>query len=252
MKPRLLAASCGVTYFAIYNRVPWDSIVKLKSMIVKHLPVLVYGSSTGKVKALSVRNRAEALAVQDCQHITSVYYDTDDFNAYNTRLRREEGAQLFRIRWYGPPQQPASSGVVFVERKTHHEQFTQLDSVKERVEMSVVRVRRFVKGEDVVASYLRHLVEDGAITEDKVSKIRALADDMQPTITTMRPKVGDPSFCCGATAHSSTLPLWCMITTSLCSCARFTAGLRSSATTPTPCAYRWTPRCKCSVRSRTA
>jgi SPX domain protein involved in polyphosphate accumulation len=33
------------------------------------------------------------------QWITSVYFDSDSFAQYSTRLRRDEGAQLFRVRW---------------------------------------------------------------------------------------------------------------------------------------------------------
>ena len=161
----------------------------VKAMIVKHLPVLVYGSSNGKVKAVSLRNKTDALATEDCQHITSVYYDTDDFQSYNTRLRRDEGAQLFRIRWYGPPQQPPETATVFVERKTHHESWIELDSVKERVQLPVSRVRRYLNGEDVASTYVRHLVEDGAMTEDKAAKSQALAKETQQVLTKMRPKV---------------------------------------------------------------
>ena len=29
-----------------------------------------------------------------------MYFDSDSFAQYATRLRRDEGAQLFRVRWY--------------------------------------------------------------------------------------------------------------------------------------------------------
>ena len=51
---------------------------------------------------------------------------------YSERLRRAEGAQLFRVRWYGP-RRPRGDGRVFLELKTHHECWIADSSVKERV-----------------------------------------------------------------------------------------------------------------------
>ena len=50
---------------------------------------------------------------------------------YKERIRRAEGAQLFRIRWYGD--KPKGDEPVFLELKTHHEKWINVKSVKERV-----------------------------------------------------------------------------------------------------------------------
>lgn len=100
-----------------------------------------------------------------------MYYDDDHFSQYGTRLRRDEGAQLFRVRWYvpgplrtlklvyvsphlatrfraptlcryGPPKIPAPTTNIFVERKTHHEKWTGEESVKERFGRSWWHPRR--------------------------------------------------------------------------------------------------------------
>ena len=49
---------------------------------------------------------------------------------YSERLKRSEGAQLFRIRWYGS--KPRGEKNVFLELKTHHEKWIGDKSVKER------------------------------------------------------------------------------------------------------------------------
>lgn len=54
---------------------------------------------------------------QHDQWITSVYMDNKEHDLYATRLRREEGARLLRLRWYGL----APDKSIYVERKTHHE-----------------------------------------------------------------------------------------------------------------------------------
>ena len=50
---------------------------------------------------------------------------------YSERIKRAEGSQLFRIRWYGS--KPHENQNVFLELKTHHESWISNSSVKERV-----------------------------------------------------------------------------------------------------------------------
>ena len=51
---------------------------------------------------------------------------------YHERLRRDEGARLVRLRWYGDGDRDAASTAVYVERKVHHEAWTNEPSVKAR------------------------------------------------------------------------------------------------------------------------
>lgn len=64
--------------------------------------------------------------------ITSIYFDSPgSMILYKDRIARVESAQLFRIRWYG--KKPSSNELIFLELKTHHEQWVQQKSIKERV-----------------------------------------------------------------------------------------------------------------------
>jgi len=51
--------------------------------------------------------------------ISSVYFDSANMDLYKERIKRSEGAKLFRIRWYG--NKPKSEDKIFLELKTHHE-----------------------------------------------------------------------------------------------------------------------------------
>jgi SPX domain protein involved in polyphosphate accumulation len=65
--------------------------------------------------------------------ITSVYLDrTVDMKFYNERLKRAEGAQLLRARWYGL-HRPLPHEPIHLEIKTHHEAWIGTNSVKRRV-----------------------------------------------------------------------------------------------------------------------
>ena len=51
-------------------------------------------------------------------------------STYRDRLRREHGAQLLRVRWYGHRDAGARTQRLWVERKTHRERWTGETSVK--------------------------------------------------------------------------------------------------------------------------
>ena len=67
---------------------------------VQHLPVLVFNAS----KEFEQKDSA----------ITSIYYDnTEKWNLYEGRLKKSEGAEAIRLRWYGG----MDTEQIFVERK---------------------------------------------------------------------------------------------------------------------------------------
>lgn len=51
-------------------------------------------------------------------------------STYGERLRREHGAQLVRVRWYGRRVAEEPAEKLWVERKTHRERWTGQSSVK--------------------------------------------------------------------------------------------------------------------------
>lgn len=57
-----------------------DNVTEVKCIILKYLPVLVFGS-----KANQDPNPA----------ITSIYFDNDQFELYQGRLEKTEGAEVF-------------------------------------------------------------------------------------------------------------------------------------------------------------
>ncbi len=66
-----------------------------------------------------------------------MYFDRlPTLDTYHTRIMRDDGARLVRIRWYGDqdptPQDVASGALVYVERKTHREKWSGEESSKVR------------------------------------------------------------------------------------------------------------------------
>ncbi|ODV95050.1 hypothetical protein PACTADRAFT_34789 [Pachysolen tannophilus NRRL Y-2460] len=105
-----------------------DNITELKLIILKHLPVLVFNASKEFEKEDSA--------------ITSIYYDNKNMDLYYGRLLKDEGAEAIRLRWYGG----MSTDTIFVERKTHREDWTGEKSVKARFTLKEKNVNDFMKG----------------------------------------------------------------------------------------------------------
>ena len=137
---------------------------------VQEVPLLVYGES-GRLTRDEDLKRSEGDKLWNmASTISSVYFDSPKMSLYNARVRvradccyslsksvvieashhlphtlprqRIEGAQLFRIRWYG--KKPKGKELVFLELKTHHESWINTKSVKERVNIFERDVNRFL------------------------------------------------------------------------------------------------------------
>ncbi|EKC97695.1 vacuole fusion, non-autophagic-related protein [Trichosporon asahii var. asahii CBS 8904] len=143
-----------------------ENIVPLKLNILKHLPVLVFDTK----KEFNVKDSA----------ITSIYYDNEELELYLGRLEKTEGAEAIRMRWYGD----VDGKVVFVERKTHREDWTGEKSVKERFTIKEDKLNDFCAGRYTMDEEFDALVKKGKKTEKEVEGMKQLADEIQYAIVT--------------------------------------------------------------------
>lgn len=112
-----------------------DNLTSLLLGCVAEAPLLVYGKKgalTSPEERRSHVSEGDKLWKKFATPITSVYFDSGDMTLYKARIARLEGAQLLRARWYGN-NMPTADGIIFLELKTHHEQWVKNQSVKERV-----------------------------------------------------------------------------------------------------------------------
>ncbi|WVF68705.1 hypothetical protein IAT40_003477 [Kwoniella sp. CBS 6097] len=150
-----------------------ENIVPLKLAIMKHLPVLVFDPN----KEFSKADAA----------ITSIYYDNEDLELYLGRLEKTEGAEAIRMRWYGD----VTGNTIFVERKTHREDWTGEKSVKERFVIKEHLMNDFCAGHYTMDEEFDALVKKGKKTEKEVEGMKQLANEIQYAIITrkLRPVV---------------------------------------------------------------
>ncbi|KAK4898241.1 vacuolar transporter chaperone [Elasticomyces elasticus] len=139
-----------------------DNITELKLIILKHLPVLVFNPS----KEFERKDSA----------ISSIYYDnTDTWELYTGRLKKTEGAEAIRLRWYGGME----VDTIFVERKTHREDWTGEKSVKARFSMKEKNVNAYMRGDMTTEQIFEKARREGKKSEKEINELEALAKEIQ-------------------------------------------------------------------------
>ncbi|KAK8206286.1 VTC domain-containing protein [Phyllosticta capitalensis] len=146
-----------------------DNITELKLIILKHLPVLVFNAS----KEFDPKDSA----------ISSIYYDnTDTWELYTGRLKKTEGAEAIRLRWYGG----MDSDTIFVERKTHREDWTGEKSVKARFALKEKNVNAFLAGKMTVEQVFDKMRKEGKKGEKEIADLEQLAREIQYRVITRK------------------------------------------------------------------
>lgn len=142
-----------------------DNVTELKLIILKHLPVLVF-------------NASKEFEQQDSA-ITSIYYDNPEtWKLYEGRLKKTEGAEAIRLRWYGGMQ----SETIFVERKTHREDWTGEKSVKARFAIKEKNVNAYMRGELLPATIFEKARKEGKKSEKAIAEDQRLASEIQYSV----------------------------------------------------------------------
>ncbi|KNG89490.1 vacuolar transporter chaperone 4 [Aspergillus nomiae NRRL 13137] len=148
-----------------------DNITELKLIILKHLPVLVF-------------NPQKEFEEEDTA-ITSIYYDNPDtWELYQGRLKKTEGAEAIRLRWYGG----MKSDQIFVERKTHREDWTGEKSVKARFALKEKNVNAYLAGELTTEAIFDKMRKEGKKSQDEIDNLEQLAQEIQYRVITRQLK----------------------------------------------------------------
>ncbi|KAJ3009165.1 vacuolar transporter chaperone [Thoreauomyces humboldtii] len=135
-----------------------DNVTAVKLHIMANLPVLLFKGDTEPDPA-----------------ITSIYFDNDSFDLYHGRMEKQEGAEALRLRFYGKTDNPQ----IFVERKTHHEALSGLESVKERFPIHESNVNAFLRGEYSTDEIFAKMRRDGKVAEAEIVSQEKLAHEVQ-------------------------------------------------------------------------
>ena len=115
--------------------------------------------------------------------ISSIYYDNPEtWELYTGRLKKTEGAEAIRLRWYGGME----TETIFVERKTHREDWTGEKSVKARFSLKEKNVNAFLSGKMKVESVFEKMRKEGKKSEKEIGDLEQLAREIQYRVITRR------------------------------------------------------------------
>lgn len=111
--------------------------------------------------------------------ITSIYYDNPEkWDLYEGRLKKTEGAEAIRLRWYGG----MDTEQIFVERKTHREDWTGEKSVKARFGIKEKNVNAYMKGKLLPAAIFEKARKDGKKPAKAIDEDERLAKEIQYSV----------------------------------------------------------------------
>ncbi|PLW57956.1 hypothetical protein PCANC_00748 [Puccinia coronata f. sp. avenae] len=161
------AAGGGQSAFVRQTTKYWvhrDNFVALKLLVLKHLPVLVFNPD----KAFEPSDSA----------ISSIYYDNEDLELYLGRLEKTEGAEAIRMRWYGD----MSVTQIFVERKTHREDWTGEKSVKARFSIKEDQLNDYLAGRLTMDDHFEAIRKKGKKSDKEVDSMIRLAKEVQERV----------------------------------------------------------------------
>lgn len=182
--------------------VKMENVVKLKTMVLKHMPYLIFGASASdQEQYLSpfavldfdyAHPDAQPLIASFCQTmreaqlLSSIYFDCpEDCCSYRERIHRFQGARLLRFRWYeendGSPEKP-----LFIERKVHHEGWVADSSTKERFILKQKDVWKFMKGKLELKPIFDALRKKGKDSEKSIKAMEGLAYEVKEMIDKKR------------------------------------------------------------------
>ena len=98
------------------------------------------------------------------------------------RLKKTEGAEAIRLRWYGG----MDSETIFLERKTHREDWTGEKSVKARFSLKEKNVNAFMCGKMRVEQVFEKARKEGKKSEKEINDQEQLAREFQYGVITKK------------------------------------------------------------------
>ena len=110
--------------------------------------------------------------------ISSIYFDNEPLDLYMGRLEKSEGAEAIRLRWYGD----MDVKTIFVERKTHREDWTGEKSVKARFPIKEDMVNDYLSGKITMDDTFAEMKKKGKKSDKDIESMTRLAREVQQRV----------------------------------------------------------------------
>ncbi|KAE8146141.1 VTC domain-containing protein [Aspergillus avenaceus] len=143
-----------------------DNILEVKTYILRRLPVLIYNPGASK----------ELESLPEDPTITSLYFDSPQFDLYTQKVARASEASSLRVRWTGNlNDKPA----IFLEKKV----VTDDDRSKEvKVQLKQKHIKEFIDGEYRFDKQLHRMADMGEGESQKAESLKRDVEELQSFI----------------------------------------------------------------------
>jgi SPX domain protein involved in polyphosphate accumulation len=158
------------TYKAYKFWVHMDNLLEVKTYILRRLPVLVYNPQSMKVVD----------SAQKDPTITSIYFDSDKFDLYQSKVDKADEAGSLRLRWSG---QLADKPEVFFEKKITNEEGGNKEI---RIQMKQKYIQPFLKGDYKMEKQLERLEEKFGADSEQFKSLKSNVEEIQAFIKEKR------------------------------------------------------------------
>lgn len=142
-----------------------DNLLEVKTLILRHLPVLVYNPQTSKVAEGNTPDPS----------ITSIYFDNPGFELYTNKVDQNSGSSL-RLRWYGHLN---SRPQIWVEKKTVSEDNTSREA---RFVTKDKYIQRFLNDEYHMEKQIQKLEERAGSESEEAEGMKTSVEEVQSFI----------------------------------------------------------------------
>lgn len=143
-----------------------ENLMEVKTLILRHLPVLVYNPQTSKIADGTVPDPA----------VTSIYFDNPKFSLYTKKVSHEPDAPSLRLRWYGPLEEETD---IFFERKIIQEGDV---SSEERFIAHDRHIQPVIRGDYHMERSIDRLKNVYGESSDRVKQFETAVSDIQSFI----------------------------------------------------------------------
>ena len=140
-----------------------ENILEVKTYILRHLPVLVYDP----------RATQSPESHQPDPSITSLYFDNSQFQLYNDKVEKTDGASSIRVRWFG---HLSSKPEIFLEKKTAAENG---GSEEARLSLKDKYVGPVIFGESKLEKTVEKLRERQGSDDDDIAQLKQNIEEIQ-------------------------------------------------------------------------
>lgn len=145
-----------------------DNVMEVKTRILRHLPLLVYGN----------KGNGETDATQHDPTITSLYFDNPQFELYESKLQKNEVSPSLRLRWSG---KLADKPDITLEKKVVDHSSTGEYIPDERIELKEKYIQPFIKGEYHMEKTIRKMKDRGT-PQSEIENYEKTVDSLQSFI----------------------------------------------------------------------